>query len=62
MDFSDMSSAMRDAEQTQSLADQYASRMARFIVGRLKNVDSSELRDLKRELRGYNIHTGRWKK
>lgn len=61
MDFDDMNSAMRDAEQTQRTADLFASRMARFIVGRLKHVADSELRSLKRELSGYNIHTRSWK-
>ena len=62
MNFGDMSSAIREAEETQRLADQYASRMVRFIVGRLRRVDSSELNALKRELRDWNTHTGDWKR
>lgn len=41
--------------------EQYKTRMARFLRGRLRGVDSSVLIALKRELKDFNAHTGEWK-
>jgi len=62
MQFSEMRSAVCEAEQTVRLADAMAANMTRLIVGRLRNVhDSDLLSALKKELSNYNVRTGKWK-
>jgi len=45
------------------LADKFTAKMAKMIVGRLSssNVPDWVLRDLKKELQDYNMHTSSWK-
>lgn len=60
MTFDDMKAAVDQAEHTMRLVDAMADKMARLLVGRLRHVSPSTLRSLKRELRDFNIHLGRW--
>jgi hypothetical protein len=62
VNFDDMHAAVQQAKATMSLADGFAHRMAAMLIGRLQHVPSWVLKDLKRELRDFNIHTGEWKK
>ncbi len=62
MQFEDMARAVSDAEQTLSLADRFAEKMARMLMGRLRKIGSMYvLRSLKQELRDFNMTTGEWK-
>ena len=62
MQFEDMAHAVSDAEQTLSLADSFAEKMARMLMGRLRKIGSMYvLRSLKQELRDFNMTTGEWK-
>lgn len=61
MNFDEMHAAVKDAERTLSLADGVITKIARMLIGRLRKVESGwVLADLKRELRGFNIHTKKW--
>lgn len=63
MNLTEMEQAIGEAKATLARCDMVANELARLLVGRLKSVNSSwVLKDLKNELRGYNIHTGRWSK
>lgn len=59
--FDEMRQAVAEAKVTLSAADGVAADMARMLVGRLRCASGYTLQQLKRELRDYNIHTGRWK-
>jgi hypothetical protein len=59
--FDEMRQAMREAEQTLDAARSVASQMASMLVGKLRQCSESDLARLKRELRDFNIHTGRWR-
>ena len=54
-----LQSVRRDIDQ----ADELIRCVANLLRGRLRssNVNSTALRDLKRELRNFNMHTGTWK-
>jgi len=58
--FDDMRAAMRDARTTLAAADSVAEELGRMLVGRLNRCNTWTLRRLKRELRNFNITTGRW--
>lgn len=60
--FDEMSAALTEAETTIRAADNVANRMAYMLRGRLRRVGVGPLKDLKKELRGFNAHTGTWKK
>ena len=62
MTFSEMGQAVEEAQATIRKADNYIGTMAGMISGRLRSgkVSNYTLSQLKRELRGYNIHTSRW--
>ena len=62
MTYQDMDSAVREAEAVIIRADSYRTRMARFLLGRLRGIDPDILRDLKKELRKFNAITGKWDK
>lgn len=64
MKFSEMQQAVADAKAELSRADCFVAQMAEIIAGRLRTgrVPQGVLRELKRELRDYNPHTGVWKK
>lgn len=61
MTYQEMDTAVREAELIIKRAEEYRNRMARFLRGRLRSVDTSILRDLKKELRNFNSQTGEWK-
>lgn len=62
MDFDDMSNAVTQAEQQLRLADRFAEKLARLLVGRLRHCNSrSVLTELKKELRDWDMHRSQWK-
>lgn len=61
--FDETRSAVRNAKAQLEAADEVAGTMAGLLVGRLTKVWSVDtLAALKRELRDFNIHTGKWNK
>ncbi len=56
-----MRDALAEARSVMAAADDFANGAARICVGRLRKVDWSTLKAMKRELRDFNIHTGEWK-
>jgi hypothetical protein len=59
----EMRAAMDEAKTRMEVADRCATEMARMLRGRLRRVNSThELRELKRELRDFDMTTGEWKK
>ncbi len=59
--FDDMREAMTEARCIMHAADNCAGDMARMLSNRLhKCGDVRALTDLKRELKDFNIHTGKW--
>lgn len=61
MDYNDMYAAIQEAEATIKRAEDYKHKMARFLSGRLKGIDPSVLKRLKKELTTFNASTGEWK-
>lgn len=60
--FDEMDAAVQDAERTLRVADGLATRIARFLIGRLRKVNSPWiLADLKRELKDFNMQIQKWK-
>lgn len=64
MDFDEMIDAVKEAETTQRIADGQINRMAGLISGKLRacSVWHGTLRELKRELKNFNMATGQWRK
>ena len=60
MTYQEMDAAVREAEAVVRRAESYKSRMARFLIGRLRGIDPDILHDLKKELRKFNASTGEW--
>lgn len=62
MTFNEMQQAIDEANATLNRADYVVGRMARMCAGRLRksDVSSDTLKQLKRELKNFNIHTGKW--
>ena len=57
-----MREAVKEARATLEAADSVATTLAALLAGRLRRVNSPYyLKQLKRELRDFNIHTGTWK-
>jgi hypothetical protein len=57
----EMRAAYQEAETTIRAADSMVEDMAKMIVGKLKTINRAYiLKRLKRELRSFNINTGRW--
>jgi len=56
-----MRDAIAEANITIRAADRMTNSMASIIIGRLRHVDSWNLKNLKRELSQFNSHTGKWK-
>lgn len=54
--------ALSEAREVRRAVDRHSDSMAGLLVGHLRQVSSETLKDLKRELREFNINTGRWKK
>lgn len=63
MTINEMEQALEDARQTMARADRVAGQLARMLRGRLRNanIPSYILKDLKKELANFNMHTGEWK-
>lgn len=63
MNYIDIKNAREEAKNRIILADAATRDAAKLVAGRLKisRVDAWTLEELKRELKNYNIHTGRWK-
>lgn len=61
--FDEVRSAVSQAKAAQRAVDESTKEMAALISGRLRAAGISQdvLRKLKRELRDYNPHTGKWK-
>jgi hypothetical protein len=59
--YDEIRNALVVAKLANDASDEYASRMAQLIEGRLRKVSPHILKRLKRELRDHNIHTGQWK-
>jgi hypothetical protein len=60
--YDQMRQAMNEAETQLHAADEVASQLARMLRGRLRKASSTWVRDLKRELRDFDMTTGRWKR
>lgn len=57
----DMRREISTARQTLKNADQVADSIAYLLKGRLKHVNQWTLANLKKELKNFNSHTGKWK-
>lgn len=61
--FDEIRWAVQAAREQLAAVDAQTGKMAGLLVGRLRHVDAPEaLRDLKRELRDFDMTTGKWKK
>jgi predicted metal-dependent hydrolase len=63
MNFGEAHEAIEDARRTMRHADSVVSQLAGLCAGRLRaaGVSGYVLKQLKRELADYNIHTSSWK-
>jgi hypothetical protein len=63
LNMSDVAKAVQQAQATLNASDACVDQMARLIAGRLRKSDVSGyvLKQLKKELAAYNIHTNTWK-
>lgn len=63
MNYSDILQARKDAQEQINLADQATRGAAQLCAGRLRKAEVWEdtLRMLKRELRDFDMTTGKWK-
>lgn len=63
MTYDEIEAALLRAGEIMSRADRLAQRSIRFSIGRLRrlDIDVDDLRELKRELRNFDITTGKWK-
>jgi hypothetical protein len=63
MTYQELAMAVQDAKNTLEKADSCTGQLARMMAGRLResNASAYTLAKLKRELRDFNIHTGKWK-
>lgn len=59
--FDEIEAAVHNARMLNRAVDRQANNLADLLAGRLKNVSEYHLKKLKKELRDFNIHTGRWK-
>lgn len=53
--------ALRDARLANLAADQHADAAANLLKDRLRQVSGHHLAKIKRELRGFNLHTHKWR-
>lgn len=60
--FDTMRTALHEARMANEAADNFAAQMADILRGRLRHVPPHILRDLKKELRTFNMHTKEWDK
>lgn len=56
-----MRAAIAQAKSVSSAADQMTRELAGIMRGRLRQCRPDDLVRLKRELRDFNMHTGKWK-
>lgn len=63
MTYDELKRAMDEARWVIQEADNLARRTVPFMRGRLRclTLEADDLRALKRELQGFDSHTGRWK-
>lgn len=61
MNWFEVDAAISEARRTLNAADNHAQSMAKLLKGRLRHVSCRTLADLKKELRDFNSHTGKWK-
>lgn len=63
LSWNDVNDGIEDARQSIANGDSHINKMASIIGGKLKScrVSSGTLRKLKRELRDFNMITGKWK-
>jgi hypothetical protein len=63
MNFSEANAAIEDARRTINHADRVTRELCGLLAGRLRAAEVSDyvLKQLKRELSNFNIHTSRWK-
>lgn len=66
MNFDDVEGAVRAAKLSLAVADRHVGQMVRLSANRLRSVELDwetveALRAIKRELRDFDIRTGRWK-
>ena len=64
MTYDEITRSLDEARWLMMNSDRVAAKAIEIASGRLRQLSISNdiLRSLKRELAGYNIHTGRWKK
>lgn len=60
--FDDMARALRDHAELQRAIVNNGNNMLRLLDGNLRSLSPYRLADIKRQLRDFNIHTGRWSK
>lgn len=62
MDYDDVARAVRTARERVKMGDKVVREVADLLAGRLRvaEVSSYTLKELKRELRNFNIRTGTW--
>ena len=58
----DWAQAICNARRLEAITDWMAEDIASLIVGRLHQVSSTTLDQLKRELQGFNLRTQEWRK
>jgi hypothetical protein len=61
MTVDDLRAALRQMRQLQVAADSCVSEAAAILQGRMHHLSPYTLRQLKKELERYNMHTGRWR-
>ncbi len=61
MEIDELRKAINEAEATFRSADSCATQLARALKGRLRQVSPWLVRELKKELRDFNMHTEKWK-
>lgn len=63
MDYDDVARAVRTARERVKMGDKIVREVSDLMAGRLRTADipAHTLKELKRELRDFNIHTGTWK-
>lgn len=61
MDIDELRKAINEAEATFRAADAAAVQIARLLKGRMRQVSPWLVKEIKRELRDFNMHTEKWK-
>lgn len=58
--FDEFERKLQEAKSVHYLVEQNANQMARLLDGHLRSVSHYTLSKLKKQLRDFNIHTGKW--